>query len=495
MDVNNIINDNNNGSSGDSVRGKFRDRLRLIRINRFKKYKNIKNDDFVVDRVKEIDRLVNNDDRVNIKKRFVIGKSSVKRKFISLTWFNLFKIKVINKVMNEERDRFVRGVIRRIKETAGDRNYIRYVRVSGKKKKNENVVNEEIKNKEVKKNELKIKIVRKIKRDLEKKNAELEVLEHELFLIKEKNDKEVDLDRVKDIKREIGVIRDKIDNIIGNYNIYRDSYDVIGIDNSDIVDDIIAYKDLVGKDSIKVDYELLDEYRDLYNRLVNINLVVDRVVDDNKDKVSLLSDRDYKFYNMKNQVTLMNDKLKECDYQISKQKLYLKMLMKKIDDIERSEYSTYRLKGLDDLVANTINYVSLLMISPLAGLIPSIYINTLATRKMIKNIYSNLKFEKVDHVRYESVNYDFEIRNKLNDLDYTYDMVDDTIKLIDKLKMDMVREFGNINGVSDTLGKLDVIRDKVVSNRDKMDVVKKKLVASKKINDDKLIMVKKLNNG
>ena len=187
--------------------------------------------------------------------------------------------------------------------------------------------------------------------------------------------------------------------------------------------------------------------------------------------------------------------LKKCEYQIKKQNKYLDSLMNKVSNIEKIDYTTYKFRGINELVFNSVKYVSLLMVSPLVGVIPSIAINTLATRKLLKNIYKNIEVEKIEKVKYEAFNYEFEIRNKLNDLNFTYDMVDDTIKMIDNLKGDLLKEFGGINGINVTLGKLDDIRDKVVGNRYKMDIIRKKLVHSRKINDDKLIKIKKLNNS
>lgn len=497
---NNILNNNDSGTSGDSVKGRFRERLRLIKINRFKKWKNVNsNEEFINDKIKEIDRLVSGDNIVNKRNRIVVDKKVIRKKFISASYFNFAKKKLENKVKNEERDRFVRGVIRKIRETVGDRNYVRVVKAKGKKNNNNDNNNNNNNNNEVIKEQLKVKIINDIKKDLGRKNAELEVLQYELSLIKEDLIEEVDISKVNDLKREIDDIRVKVDNIIRDYNIYRDSYDLfdIDLDCDDVMDDIIRYKDLIDKCNYTIndDYKLLDEYRILYTRLSDLTSSIDSVMETNKEKLYQLQDRDYKFYNMKRQVDFFKNRLDECNYQISRQSEYIDKLMKKIKDIDKVNYTTYKFKGINELVSNSIKYISLLMINPLIGIIPSIAVNTLATRKVIKNIHKNLRIEKIDKVRYEAVNYDLEIRNKLNDLDYTGEMIDDTIKMIDNLKIEMIKQFGDMSSLGDTLKKLDDIRDKVVNDRDKLDIVKKKMVAGRRVNDDKLVKVRKLNNA
>ena len=157
------------------------------------------------------------------------------------------------------------------------------------------------------------------------------------------------------------------------------------------------------------------------------------------------------------------------------------------------KYTIYKFQGISQLIEQSFKYISLLFVSPLAGLIPSIAINTLATRKMIKNIYNNMHLEKIDKVKYETFNYEREINNKLTDLDYTYALIDDNI--IDNLKSDFMLQYdSNLPGYEDTLKKINNIRDKVRGNRYKMDVIKNNLITSKKINEDKMIKVRKLNN-
>ena len=49
------------------------------------------------------------------------------------------------------------------------------------------------------------------------------------------------------------------------------------------------------------------------------------------------------------------------------------------------------------------------MLSPLSGIIPSIAVNTLMTKKVIGDMYNNLHYEDIKHVCYSAVNYESEL--------------------------------------------------------------------------------------
>lgn len=511
-------NDNNTGNNG--LLSKFKLRLRLIRINRYKKVKNIKKEDednkkFIEDTVKKIHDIANNRDNYPRSKAKGIVKENnsnngTQKNYIHRKDRN--KTSLINKdgtdnkkvndniPMTEDKDStngFISNVIKNIRNTTKDRNYVRRHGIDTKKK-ILNINND--KNDEIE--QLKVNIIKKIKREFEKKNAELDVLESELYFINKDNDLEVELEKVEDLKKKIQSIITKINDIIEQYNIYNTNYeldDTIYIDNNNIVDDIILFKNIVDsykdKNNLVREYKLLDEFRELYNKLDHITEVANQLVIDNQNKINEYDIRDKKYDEIKCKIVSTNKILDKCDLEIESQNEYFKNLMSKINDINKNEYTIYKFQGISQLIEQSFKYISLLFVSPLAGLIPSIAINTLATRKMIKNIYNNMHLEKIDKVKYEAFNYEMEINNKLTDLDYTYALIDDTINIIDNLKSDFMLQYdSNLPGYEDTLKKINNIRDKVRGNRYKMDVIKNNLITSKKINEDKMIKVRKLNN-
>ena len=311
-------NDNNTGNNG--LLSKFKLRLRLIRINRYKKVKNIKKEDednkkFIEDTVKKIHDIANNRDNYPRSKAKGIVKeknsnNGTPKNYIHRKDRN--KTSLINKdgtdnkkvndniPITEDKDStngFISNVIKNIRNTTKDRNYVRRHGIDTKKK-ILNINND--KNDEIE--QLKVNIIKKIKREFEKKNAELDVLESELYFINKDNDLEVELEKVEDLKKKIQSIITKINDIIEQYNIYNTNYeldDTIYIDNNNIVDDIILFKNIVDsykdKNNLVREYKLLDEFRELYNKLDHITEVANQLVIDNQNKINEYDIRDKKY--------------------------------------------------------------------------------------------------------------------------------------------------------------------------------------------------------
>ena len=495
-------NNTDTGSSNNGLRGKFRERLRLIRINRYKKRVKDKedNDKFIRDKISEIKRSINNDDKVVVRVRPISKGINNRVKVVKKNKFS--DVSVDNKISNRDTDRkvFVDRVIRRVRETSSDRDYGKRYGINDKKKKISNNISSN--DKDLVKDELRVKIIKRIRRDFDKKLAELDVLESELYFLDKDNDVAVDLDRVKEIRKKINDIIGKINNIIEQYNIYNNSYElenVIDIDDDSLVNDIINFKGLVNsydRSRLASDYKLLDEYRDLYSKLDYISGIVDNINIKNEDKISSISDRDSKYKNINKDMGYVSDSISKCDMEIKRQNDYLAKVMAKVGDIDSREYTKYKVRGINELISQSFKYLGLLMISPFKGLVPSIMVDTLITRKMIKNIYDNMYIDKINRVEYMAYDYEREINSRLWDIDYTFGVIDDTINMVDRLKSDFGYIYDSrVKGYDDTLRKLDSISDRVLNNRYRMELVKNKLMASKRINDDKLKKVKVLNES
>ena len=104
----NIINGSNDDNNNDGVRGKFRDRLRLIRINRYK----------AIIKSKTNDNIIINRGNVRIAKSRVVV-----RKNVSISFFNNARKKIVKYILNGNNKLFLRGVLNRVKATRSDRDY------------------------------------------------------------------------------------------------------------------------------------------------------------------------------------------------------------------------------------------------------------------------------------------------------------------------------------------------------------------------------------
>lgn len=531
----------NQGNSG--IHSKFQERLRRIRIFRRKKKKQ-NNDLFIQDKIAEIRQVIREDStprrqRVivggndnEIKKERVVSSVIVdtrkmekqrvyKKKKTGINSREIFLKKedkkdidsnLSQKKINVDREKDTKDFssihAKGIDSSRGAKDF-RTAKVQRDKKKKIGYDYSNLRGKFVSDDkeeavtELGTQIIEKIKESFEDKLDELEVLESELYFLKKDQENEVETKKVIEIKKRIHDIINKINDLIDQYNLYNRNYyldHVIGIDDSVIVDDIIDYRDLLDsfEDERKFvrEYKLLDEFQSLYRNLKTVRDDTERLVLENEQKIHEFDIRDKKYHDVQLGVVHASEVDQKCSLELERQNVYFTDLMKKISKINQEEYTTYHLRGIGELVSQSLRYMGFLMLSPLSGLLPGIAVHTLATRRMIGNIYRNMKVEEVNHVHYEAVNYDSELNHHLCDVDYTSCMIEDTLKDIERLKEEFMMQYDyRIPGYEDTLKKITMIEKKVLHNQNKVDIIKKNLKRSKKINEDKLEKVRKLNEN
>lgn len=147
--------------------------------------------------------------------------------------------------------------------------------------------------------ELGSEIIDKIKEQFENYLDEVDVLASELFLIRDKQENEVELAKVLELKKRINELIERLNTVIEQYNLYkRNNYidGVIGIEDSSIVDDMIEYRELldneVDKKKFTSQYKALDEFNSLYLALQRVREDTVTLMEDNQDKIFDYQDRD-----------------------------------------------------------------------------------------------------------------------------------------------------------------------------------------------------------
>ncbi len=346
-------------------------------------------------------------------------------------------------------------------------------------------------------------IMDKIKNQFEDYLDQIDVLMGELFLLEKRQENEVELKKVREIRKKIQDVIEKINGMIDQYNLYKKNYyidSVVGIDDHQLVDDIIDYRELLDSATDEKrfvrEYKALEEFQLLYQHLKEIRENTLSLVDQNENKIQEYEVRDQKYHDIQLGMVQVQDVMKNCNEEMNRQNEYFVQLMSKVGQIHREEYSTYRLRGLNELITGGLRYMGLMMLSPFTGLLPSIGIRTLATRRMIHNAYQHLHMEEVKKVRYEAINYDREIGHKLMDVDYTSILIDDTLKDIEKLRDDFMLQYrSDIPGYEDTLRKLEKIHHTVVRSQNRVELIRTNLKKSKKLNEEKLVRVREMNQN
>ena len=525
-----MYNNDDNNTSTSSALERFKERLRQIKLSRIKKKQEDKEETekFTKERIKEINKQLDNNDKEPydysipkkikfVKKRNfkkVIATEKEKKPSVEKNKENKFQQPPSSKYQKKEevnKEEFIENIINKIDETRKDRDYGRRpgiaqenILTTGKRKTPKSIRNTtKYKENNNQLEELKHKILSKIKTDFNKKLAELEVLESELNEIKEKNQNELELEKVKKLKDEINSIIKKINAIIDEYNIYRRNYnleDIVDLPDAYLVDDIIEYKHLVENDTqnkeLVKDYKLLKEFQFLYNKLEEIKTTTNNLVAENNEKITDLTHKNSTYQSTLEGIETATETLEYCNKEIQKQNEYFEKLIKKVDIINKKEYTITRFQGLGNIFTTIMTFIGTMSLTRKLNTGPKIFIRTLATNYLLKNLYNSLQVDKVKKIEYSAKNYNQEILSKINDIDFTKELINDTLSTIKYIKNDFLLVYNpNIPGYEDTLKKLEKIEETMINNRYQIDALKNSLNTSKNINNEKIRKLEKLKQS
>lgn len=351
--------------------------------------------------------------------------------------------------------------------------------------------------------ELEKSIINLIKKNLIKIVNEMEILQSELYILSEVNGESKVL---KECQMELDQVKNmicKIDKLKEQYDFLKDNYDfeyLLEIDNNDLVDKIIELKSIFGNNQLRAlseDYKLLDVYKYLYLKIDHLQERTVEFEDRKKEEEAKLKERDIDFEKLKNDVYNVEYTNRNYDSFVDSQNDLLRKIDGDISKINSYEQTNYYLKGFNELFRNSFKYFGLLMISPLKGIIPSIATETLITGNLIKNLYKNLDWQEEKKMVYETIDYSNVISNAINDLESTNRIVDMTLDDIVHLKMKYNEKFREYQGdfleYQEIMNKINDMENKVLGNKIKIEMMRKKALEQKKINDKKLILVKELN--
>ena len=269
----------------------------------------------------------------------------------------------------------------------------------------------------------------------------------------------------------------------------------------ELVDNIIELKNKFSTNEVKAtvnDYKLLDVYKFLYLRIDQLKEDTSKFEDYKETQLELLKERDIDFDKLKSDVYNVSRTNEEYNSFVKNQNEFLNDLDSKIAKIDSYEEVNYRLKGFNQFLFNSFKYVGLLMLSPLKGVIPSIATETLITKNVVGNLYNNMEWEENRKRVYSAIDYSGIISGAINDLDYTSRIVDGTLEDIVNLKIKYNEEFKKYQGdfleYEEVIRKINDMENKILGNKIKIEIMRKKMLEKEKQNSKKLELVKELNN-
>lgn len=348
------------------------------------------------------------------------------------------------------------------------------------------------------------KILSKVENIINNYKNKLEIISTDIYVLNKYIEDNKTKEKCIEEQKEIENIIEKINKIKEQYKILKSKnieLEYLDFDDFLLVDDIYNYKKLIS------DINEVSKYQDKYKKLEvfietnilleNIQSSIKKIDNSNKDKMSKINIDEEKFNIIKTELFKYDSEFNRFNNFIDTQNGIIEEMSNKVGEINSYEETIIKFIGYDKLLLNNLKYVSLLLLYPLKGLFPIIATSTLATKSTIDLLKKQVCIEERKKIVYTAEDYEQKINTNIysvTDMINSITLSMDDISVIrDKLKQNI--------GLSSTLEyknvmkKIDNIELILKNNKDKLNNIQSKLNTYKKINDDKLIKVRKLNES
>lgn len=349
---------------------------------------------------------------------------------------------------------------------------------------------------------LEIKIFSKLKRKILTLKNNTDIIESELYLISKYTNDHQNFEESKKIAREISALYDRLEEINEKFLLTSNNSFIensLLLDDNLLIDDIIRYREKLKNFELREipdKLKLFDEYQDLYIKLEELENSVSELKQKSEKRSEELASRDKNYKTAKEKIINLDEVNKTCNEIINKYNKYLNEILSKSGKIEETKFVEYKLKGLNDLLTSSLKYIGLLSLTPLRGLIPGIAARTFATRKLVGNMIHNIHYEKEEKIVYSLKNYQSEINNKIFDINSLDKNIDSALSEITILKEEFEDYFFkyNLEEYDVTYKKIEKMEEDIIRNKEKMKIIKERLINSREINKKNLLKVRKLKN-
>lgn len=348
------------------------------------------------------------------------------------------------------------------------------------------------------------KILSKVETIINDYKNKLEIIETDIYVLNTYIEDNKTKEKCKQEKKQIQSIIEKINKIKEQYKILKSKnieLDYLGIDNSLLIDDIYKYKKLVNN------INDISKYQDKYKKseifletnslLETIENSIKKLEKSNKNKMNKISIDEKKFIEIKDDLFKYSFEFSRFNNFIEGQNSIIGNMKDKVGEINSYEEKVTKFIGYDKLLFNNLKYISLLLLSPLKGLFPVIATSTLATKSTIDMLKKQVHIEESKQIVHTAENYEKQITTNIssvNDMKYLISSsISDIKKIKEKLQQD--KSLSSSLEYKNIMGKINDIEIVLNNNKNKLDIIETKLNGYKKINSDKLVKVRKLNES
>lgn len=345
-------------------------------------------------------------------------------------------------------------------------------------------------------------VLKKIKNKLKKEINELEVIESELYLINEGRLSYKDKQELEEDRNKILLLFNKVKKIKEQYQIFKDNPyldDIIWLDDSTLVDDIIEFKNMVNSSNdiklVTENLKLYEEYKFLYDEVAKIEKENIRLEEANQRKLAELKEQDERYDAYINSSKEFEIIALKMDRFLVKQDKAMSNLSKKIEHITETEVIEHQIKNLDKLLYFNAKYFFALLLTPLKGVFPSIAMNAISSKQMVENIRKTVHIEEIKRKVYQADDYISELNYTLYSLNDVSSILDNNIDNLSSLETEIKEKFLRYDSdkVERILQNIKKMRKILDNNRYKLEKVKTSVYGNIKKNEKVKKKVLELN--
>lgn len=349
-------------------------------------------------------------------------------------------------------------------------------------------------------NNLNSQIIKKISKRLIKYLDEIEIIESELHLIKEVNKEETTIIELNKTKEKINILLNKIYTLKEQYKQIKDYVDkdyFIDYNNDFLEEDISYLKQLANSSEInqnKTNIKHIKEYQLISLELEVIEAKVKQLDSIKEKKKEELNLRDNNYQKLLNNYINNETISEECKKLMELQEKTISSI--NIKDIEKITNTTTKLVGIGEVFKNGLKYLFTL-INPFRYTHQGIAESTILAKSMVDNAIDNIHIETKTQIIYKAIDYSNEIDKCLESLEYTSNKIDDTLENISYLKDRYIKELlkykYEVPKIAKTYQDIIKLEELLLSNKRKTEIMINKTNKLDLVNKKRLEKVKKLN--
>lgn len=347
-------------------------------------------------------------------------------------------------------------------------------------------------------------IIEKIKSELQRQIDSLEVIKSDTYVLNEEAEDIKNKEECAQLQKKIDDLIKRINKIKEEYNILKSKtldIDYIELSNMSLVDLIEDYKYLT-EDSfffnkLKKNYKKLNLFTEVSDFIEFVDLEIKNIDKDTKKLSDKLGISEEKMYELKESMYNIDEKVDKYNLYINNQLKIISDLDSIVGKIDANERIKTIKVGYEGLLSNNLKYIALLMLSPLKGIFPSIALSTMATKQTLDMIYKRAHIEQVKEVYYNARDYGEQIKGRIYSISDMKNLVEISLAEVRQIKKDFKNEIINNQSLeySRLLNKIEDIEKALISNANKMNFMEKRLLEQKRLNENSLKKVKKLNDN